>query len=59
MAYFITDENSTKGRDQNINIINGIHSIKGKTSVNVLVSNYTNKHIKFNKGEYIGCHEPA
>ena len=37
MAYFITDENSTKGRDPNINIINGIHSIKGKTSVNVLV----------------------
>ena len=42
MAYFITDENSTKGRDPNINIISGIHCIKGKTSVNVLVSNYTN-----------------
>ena len=28
-------------------------------SVKVLVSNYTNKHIKFNKGEYIGCLEPA
>ena len=56
MAYFITD--STQGRDPNINIINGIHSIKGKTSFNVLVSNYTNKHIKFNKGEYIGCLEP-
>ena len=24
-----------------------------------LVSNYTNKHIKFNKGEYIGYLEPA
>ena len=59
MAYFITDENSTKGWDPNINIINGIHCIKGKTSVNVLVSNYANKHIKFNKGEYIGCLEPA
>ena len=54
MAYFITDENSTKGRDPNINIINGIHKIKGKTSVNILVSNCTNKHITFNKGEYIG-----
>ena len=43
MAYFITDENSTKGKDPNINIINGIHKIKGKTSVNILVSNYTNK----------------
>ena len=37
MAYFITDDNSTKSRDPNINIINGIHKIKGKTSVNILV----------------------
>ena len=58
MAFFITDEDSTKGRDPNSNIINGIHSIKGKC-VNTLVSNYANKHIKFNKGEYIGCLEPA
>ena len=36
MAYFITDEKSTKGRDPNINIINDIHKIKGKTSVNIL-----------------------
>ena len=59
MAYLITDGNSTKGRDPDINIIYSIHKIKGKTSVNVLVSNYTNKHITFNKGEYIGCLEPA
>ena len=32
---------------------------KEKISVNILVSNYTNKHIKFNKGEYIECLEPA
>ena len=30
MAYFLTDDNSTKGRDPNINIIKGIHKIKGK-----------------------------
>ena len=59
MAYFITDDNTTKGRDWNINIINGIHNIKGKTSVNILVSNYTNKHITFNKGEYVGHLEPT
>ena len=59
MAYFITHEDSTKGRDPNINIINGIHNIKGKTSVNILVSNYTNKCITFNKGEYVGHLEPA
>ena len=59
MAYFLTDEDSTKGRDHNINIINSIYNIKGKTSVNILVSNYTNKHITFNKGEYVGHLEPA
>ena len=59
MAYFITDEDSTKGRDPNVNIIKGIQNIKGKTSVSILVSNCTNKHINFNKGEYIGCLEPA
>ena len=32
---------------------------KEKTSVNILVSNYTNKNITFNKGEYIWCLEPA
>ena len=58
MAYFITNDNSTKG-DPNINIVNSIHSIKGKTSVNVLVSYYTNKHMTFKKGEYIGCLEPT
>ena len=54
MAYFITDDNTTKGREPNINIINGIHKIKGRTSVNILVLNYTNKHLTFHKGEYIG-----
>ena len=59
MAYFITADNTTKGRDPNINIINGIHKIKGRTSVNILVSNYTNRHLTFNKGEYIGYLEPT
>ena len=59
MAYFITDDNSSKGRDPNINIISGIHKIKGKTSVNILVSNYTNKHLMFHKREYIRHLEPA
>ena len=59
MTYFITDDNSTKGRDPNINIINSIHKIKGKTSVNILVSNDTNKRITLKKGEIIGHLEPA
>ena len=28
-------------------------------SVNILVSKYTNKHITFNKGEYVGHLEPT
>ena len=59
ITYFLTDENTPKGKDPNINIINGIHKIKDKTSVNVLVSNYTNKHLTFHKGKYIGHLEPA
>ena len=49
-AYFITNDDSTKGKDPNINIISGLHDIKEKTSVNILVSNYTNKHINSTKG---------
>ena len=59
MAYFLSNEDSAKGKDPNINIINGIHNIKGKTSVNILVSNYTNKHVTFNKGEFVGHLEPT
>ena len=59
MAYFITDDNTSKGRDLNINIISGIHKIKGRTSVSILVSNYTNKHLTFHKGEYVRHLEPA
>ena len=36
-----------------------VYNIKGWMSVNILVSNYTNKHITFNKGEYVGHLEPA
>ena len=59
MAYFLTDDSTPKGKDPNINIIDGIHKIKGKTSVNILVSNYTNKHLTFHKGKYIGHLKPA
>ena len=59
MAYFLTDNSTPKGKDPNINIINAIHRNKGKISVNILVSNYTNKHLTFHKGKYIGHLEPA
>ena len=59
MAYFITDDKTSKGIDPNVNIISSIHKIKGKTSVNILVSNYTNKCLTFLKGEYVRHLEPA
>ena len=59
IAYFITDDNTSKGRDPNINIINSIYKIKSRTLVNILVSNYPNKHLTFHKGEYIRHLEPA
>ena len=59
MTYFLTDDSTPKGKDPNINIIDGIHKIKGKTSDNIFVSNYTNKHLTFHKGEYIGHLELA
>ena len=58
MAYFISDQDSKKGKDPNIHIINGIHNMKGKTYVNVLISKYTKKHITFNKGVCVGHLEP-
>ena len=53
-AHFVMDDSTPKGRDPNINIIDCIHKIKDRTTVNILVSNYTNKHLTFHKGEYIG-----
>ena len=58
MAYFISSQDSTNEKDPNIHIIKGIHNIKGKTSVNILMSNYTNKHITLNRGEYVEYLEP-
>ena len=53
-AHFIMDDSTPKGRHPNINIIDGIHKIKDRTMVNILISNSTNKHLTFHKGEYIG-----
>ena len=53
-AYFISDHDLKKGKEPNINIIDGIHNIKGRTYLNVLISNYTNEHVTFNKWEHVG-----
>ena len=57
-AHFVTDDSTPKERDHNINIIDGIHRIKDRSTVNVLIFNYTDKHLTFHKGKYIGHLEP-
>ena len=59
LANFISNQDSSKEKDPNINIINGIHNLKWKSPVNILVSNCMNKHITFNKVEYVGHLEPT
>ena len=58
IAHLVTDDNTHKGKDPNINIIDGIHKIKDRSMIHIIVSNYTNKHLTFHKGEYIGHLEP-
>ena len=36
-AHFVMDDSTPKGRDPNINIIDGIHKIKDRTMVNILI----------------------
>ena len=36
-----------------------MHNITGRANVNVLISNYTNKHITFNKAVHVGHLEPS
>ena len=57
-AHFVTDDSTPKRTDPNINIIDSIHKIKDRSTVNVLISDYTNEHLTFHKGEYIGHLEP-
>ena len=40
-------------------MIDGIYYIKGRSTLHVLVANYTNKHVTFNKGQCIGYIEPS
>ena len=42
-----------------IHVIDGIYNIKGRSTLHVLVANYTNKHVTFNKGQCIGHMEPS
>ena len=39
-AHFVMNDSTPKGRDPNINIIDGIHKVKDRSTVNILISKY-------------------
>ena len=39
--------------------MDGIYNIKDRSTVHILFTNYTNKHVTFNKGQCIGHIEPS
>ena len=59
MGYFISNQHTNKGLDPNIHVIDGIYNIKGRSTLHICVANYTDKHVTFNKGHYIGHIEPS
>ena len=54
VGYFIIYQNTKKGLDPNIYVIDGIYNIKGRSTSHILVANYTSKHVTFHKGQCRG-----
>ena len=59
VGYFISNQHINRALDPNIHVIDGIYNIKGRSTLHILVVNYTNKHVTFNKGQCIGHIEPS
>ena len=59
VGYFISNQHINKRLDPNIHVIDGIYNIKDRSNLHILVANYTNKHVTFNKGQCIGHIEPS
>ena len=53
VTYFISNQHTKKGLEPNIHVIDSIYNIKGKSTLCIIVANYTNKHVSLNKGQYI------
>ena len=59
MGYFITSQQINRRLDPNIHVIDGIYNIKNRSTLHILVVNYTNKYVTFNKRQCIGHIEPS
>ena len=49
----ISNQDTKKGLDPNIHVIDGIYNIKGRSTLHIHVANYANKHVTCNKGQCI------
>ena len=49
VGYFISNQHINRRLDPSIHVLDGIYNIKGILTFHVLVANYTNKHVTFNK----------
>ena len=56
--FLISNQHIKKGHDLNIHVIDGIYNIKDRSTLCILVANYTNKYVTFNKGYCIGHEDP-
>ena len=53
VGYFISNQHHNSKLDPNIHVLYGIYNINDRLTLCILVSNYTNKHVTFNKGQCI------
>ena len=55
VAYLISNQHTRKGLNLNIHVLGGFYNIKRKSTLYIMIAN---KHVTFNKGQYIGPMEP-
>ena len=54
MGHLINNQHINRRPDPNIHVLDGIYNIKDRSTLHILVANYTNKNVTFNKGQCIG-----
>ena len=59
LGYFISNQHINRGLGPNIHVIDRIYNIKGRSTLQIQVANYSYKHVTFIKGQYIGHIEPS
>ena len=59
VGYYLSNQHVNRRLDPSIHVIDGIYNIKDRLTLHILIANYTNKHVTFNKGQCIGHMKPS